>query len=49
MFGKDYSKRIASAGLQSDANMFASDFTATKATYFGIESNEVLYVGRKDQ
>lgn len=48
-FGKDYSTRIATAGLQPDANLFAADFTEEKAKSFGLERGEVLYVGRKIQ
>lgn len=46
-FGKDYTTRIATAGLQPDANLFAAEFTEETAKYFGIERREVLYVGRK--
>ena len=46
-FGKDYSKRIEQAGLHATQNTFAADLTEEKATYFGVERKEVLYVGKK--
>jgi ubiquinone/menaquinone biosynthesis C-methylase UbiE len=46
-FGKDYSKRIEQAGLHAEQNTFAADLTEEKATYFGVERKEVLYVGKK--
>jgi SAM-dependent methyltransferase len=47
MFGKDYTKRIATAGLLPDVNLFAAGFNEEKAIYFGVERREVLYVARK--
>ncbi|MFM8912707.1 MAG: class I SAM-dependent methyltransferase [Flammeovirgaceae bacterium] len=46
-FGKDYAQRIERAGLKTDANAFASEFTEERARYFGVERREVLFVGRK--
>lgn len=46
-FGKDYTSRISSAGLQPEASMFASDLGRDIIVRFGVEPKEVLYIGRK--
>ncbi|MFM7859705.1 MAG: class I SAM-dependent methyltransferase [Flammeovirgaceae bacterium] len=46
-FGKDYAARIAKAYLQPEANLFATNFTKENAKYFGVESSEILFIGRK--
>ena len=43
MFGKDFAKRIARAGLRPEE----SDFAKTQLDRYGISKNEILYMGRK--
>jgi ubiquinone/menaquinone biosynthesis C-methylase UbiE len=46
-FGKDYVARLERAGLRAEANTFGASLGKSKSFYFGIESKEILYVGRK--
>lgn len=46
LFGKDYTKRIDSAGLKAVADEYAKSIDATK---FGITSAELIYKGVKEK
>lgn len=46
-FGKDYADRINRSGLKAEANTFAATLPATTAIQFGVQQNEVIYLGRK--
>lgn len=43
MFGRDYAKRIARAGLKPEENEFAK----TQSERLGISKNEIIYIGKK--
>lgn len=46
-YGKDYPNRINQSGLKAEANTFAAELPIEQAHRYGIESKEVLYLGRK--
>jgi hypothetical protein len=46
-YGHDYPERIQMAGLIADANPFASSLPSEQATRYGIQSSEIIYIGKK--
>ncbi|MEQ8302272.1 MAG: methyltransferase domain-containing protein [Cyclobacteriaceae bacterium] len=46
-FGLDYADRIQQSGLQSEKNTFGKSFSVEHANRYGIEPNEVIYLGIK--
>jgi len=46
-FGRDYPDRIERAGLVAEANPFAQSLGPERAKRFGIQPNELIYIGRK--
>lgn len=47
LFGKDYSKRIARAGLTAIEDQFVNRLTTEEQNKFGLSAGEVLYKGVK--
>ncbi len=46
-FGTDYIKRIEQAGLKGEANEFAFTLSDAEGWRYGINTREILYLGRK--
>ena len=46
-YGRDYPKRIEQSGLIAEENTFGKSLSEAQAIRFGIQPNEVIYIGRK--
>lgn len=47
-YGKDFSARIAQSGLLAEENPFAKLLNDEQVKRFGIQPNEIIYIGRKE-
>ena len=46
-YGRDYPKRIERSGLIAEESTFGKTLNQEQALRFGIQPNEVIYIGRK--
>lgn len=46
-YGRDYPRRIQRSGLIAEENTFGQSFSKEQAIRFGVQPNEVIYIGRK--
>lgn len=46
-YGRDYGKRIEHSGLIAEENTFGKSLSEEQAIRFGVQPNEVIFIGRK--